>query len=92
MRLLFTSDYNYIVPTLQRCPPVSGVEGTAEAHLRTLGERERWNIDVLLRLLTQLLPEVQEAAIEAYPLLSKIPDAVEGGAFFTQDVVKAYVG
>ncbi|KAG0609564.1 hypothetical protein M758_8G193900 [Ceratodon purpureus] len=76
----------------QRCPPVSGVEGTAEAHLRTLGERERWNIDVLLRLLTQLLPEVQEAAIEAYPLLSKIPDAVEGGAFFTQDVVKAYVG
>lgn len=77
---------------LQRCPPLSGVESTAEAQLRTLGERERWNIDVLLRLLTQLLPEVQEAAIESCPLPNKTPDAVEGAAFFTQEVVEAYVG
>lgn len=71
---------------------MSGVEGTAEAQLRTLGERERWSIDVLLRLLTQLLPEVQEAAIESCPFPNNSPDAVNDSTFFTEDVVKAYIG
>ena len=78
--------------SLQRCPPVSGVEGTAEAQLRTLGERERWSIDVLLRLLTQLLPEARAAAIELCPLPNKTADAMYDAGFFTQDVVKVYVG
>lgn len=71
---------------------MSGVEGTAEAQLRTLGERERWNIDVLLRMLIQLLPEVRESAIESYPLHDKAPEAVHGASFFTEDVIKYYTG
>lgn len=76
----------------QRCPPMSGVEGTAEAQLRTLGERERWSIDVLLRLLTQLLPEVQEAAVEACPFSIDASDVQKDATSFTQVVIKSYVG
>lgn len=71
---------------------MSGVEGTAEAQLRTLGERERWSIDVLLRLLTQLLPEVQEAAVEACPFSIDASDVQKDATSFTQVVIKSYVG
>ncbi|CAI7879351.1 unnamed protein product [Closterium sp. NIES-54] len=52
---------------IQKCPAVSAVEGSAEARLRMVGERERWNIDVLLRLLTELLPEVRHVAVKTCP-------------------------
>uniref|UniRef100_A0A453EU44 LisH domain-containing protein n=1 Tax=Aegilops tauschii subsp. strangulata TaxID=200361 RepID=A0A453EU44_AEGTS len=51
----------------QRCPSVSGVEGTIDSHLRVLGEQERWTIEVLLRMLTELLPFIHQKAIETCP-------------------------
>jgi hypothetical protein len=55
---------------LQRCPPLSGVEGSIESHLRVLGERERWNVDVLLKMLMKLLPFVHQKAFDTCPFLS----------------------
>lgn len=55
---------------LQRCPPVSGVEGSVDSHLRVLGERERWNVIVLLRMLSHLLPFVYQNAIDTCPFSS----------------------
>lgn len=66
---------------LQRCPPLSGVEGSVESHLRVLGERERWNIDVLLRALTELLPYIRQKAHETCPF-SSTPET-PGTAFST---------
>ncbi|CAI0451010.1 unnamed protein product [Linum tenue] len=51
----------------QRCPPISGVEGSLESHLRVLGERERWNLDVLLRMLIELLPLIRQKATDTCP-------------------------
>ncbi|KAJ7975767.1 lisH domain and HEAT repeat-containing protein [Quillaja saponaria] len=62
----------YILTSAQRCPPLSGVEGSMESHLRVLGERERWNIDVLLRMLAELLPAVHQKAIETCPFSSVV--------------------
>ncbi|CAL0318874.1 unnamed protein product [Lupinus luteus] len=61
---------SHILSSAQRCPPLSGVEGSMESHLRVLGERERWNIDILLRLLVELLPFVHHKAIETCPFSS----------------------
>jgi hypothetical protein len=58
-----------ITVTFQRCPPISGVEGTIDSHLRVLGEHERWNIEVLLRMLTELLPFIHQKALETCPSL-----------------------
>ncbi|KAF2313817.1 hypothetical protein GH714_013621 [Hevea brasiliensis] len=52
------------------CPPLSGVEGSVESHLRVLGERERWSIDVFLRMLLELLPFVYQKAVETCPFSS----------------------
>ncbi|KAJ1257430.1 hypothetical protein BS78_K041700 [Paspalum vaginatum] len=60
----------HILASAQRCPPISGVEGTIDSHLRVLGEQERWNIEVLLRMLTELLPFVHQKAIETCPFAS----------------------
>lgn len=57
-------------PNPQRCPPLSGVEGSIESHLRVLGERERWNVDVLLKMLMELLPLVHQKAFGTCPFLS----------------------
>ena len=56
----------------QCCPPLSGVEDSVESHFHVLGERERWTVDVLLRLLLELLPTVHQITIETcpYPSLS----------------------
>lgn len=64
------SSLEFCSQTLQRCPPLSGVEGSIESHLHVLGERERWNIDVLLRMLVRLLPSVHQKAIESCPFSS----------------------
>ncbi|XP_071679532.1 uncharacterized protein [Lolium perenne] len=60
---------SHILVSAQRCPPISGVEGTIDSHLRVLGEHERWNIEVLLRMLTELLPFIHQKALETCPSL-----------------------
>nr|XP_016502891.1 PREDICTED: lisH domain and HEAT repeat-containing protein KIAA1468-like isoform X1 [Nicotiana tabacum] len=73
----------------QRCQPLSGVKGSVESHLRALGERERWNIDVLLRLLIELLPFVLKKAIETcpFPLISD-----DKGLVFSTSLLEQYAG
>lgn len=67
---------SHTLSSAQHCPPLSGVEGSLESHLRVLGERERWNIDVLLRMLMELLPAVHQKAMETCPF-SSIPKSEE---------------
>lgn len=61
---------SHILNSALRCPPLSGVEGSIESHLRVLGERERWNVDVLLKMLMKLLPFVHQKAFDTCPFLS----------------------
>ncbi|XP_010279364.1 PREDICTED: lisH domain and HEAT repeat-containing protein KIAA1468 homolog [Nelumbo nucifera] len=84
----------HILGSAQRCPPLSGVEGSMESHLRVLGERERWNIDVLLRMLTDLLPFVHQKAIESCPFPSVNGSLASDpqGAFFSISVLELYAG
>jgi hypothetical protein len=91
---LYQGVLSRLLSSAQRCPPLSGVEGTAEAHLRSLGERERWNIDVLLRMLSQLLPEVRNYAFETCPYPDKVVDTDLGtdASFFTEDIINCYCG
>ncbi|CAK8533811.1 unnamed protein product [Lathyrus sativus] len=63
---------SHIFSSAQHCPPLSVVEGCIESYLHVLGERERWNIDVLLKMLTDLLSFVYQKAIETCPFLSSI--------------------
>ncbi|KAG0631806.1 hypothetical protein M758_1G280600 [Ceratodon purpureus] len=81
-----------LLSTVQRCPPISEIEGTVEAELRALGERRRWNIDVLLRLLAQLLTEVQEAAIKSCPFSIELTDIENTEtSIFTEDIITLYI-
>ncbi|KAK7295763.1 hypothetical protein RJT34_18675 [Clitoria ternatea] len=61
---------SHILSSALRCPPLSGVEGSVESNLRVLGERERWNIDVLLRMLMELLSLVHQKVIATCPFSS----------------------
>ncbi|XP_020238059.1 RAB11-binding protein RELCH [Cajanus cajan] len=63
---------SHILSSAQHCPPLSVIEGCMESHLHSLGERERWNIDVLLRMLVELLPLVHQKAIETCPFSSTV--------------------
>lgn len=79
----------------QRCPPVSGVEGSPEARLRTLGEKERWSVNVLLKMLSQLLPAIKSAAVDSFPFkdaLNQTTTALSDDKYsvFQEDVVKLY--
>ncbi|CAK9150667.1 unnamed protein product [Ilex paraguariensis] len=80
---------SHILGSAQRCQPLSGVEGSVESHLRVLGERERWNVDVLLRLLVELLPFVHQKAIEACPFPSVSESA---GTSFSTSLLELYAG
>ncbi|RLN25257.1 hypothetical protein C2845_PM07G10940 [Panicum miliaceum] len=80
----------HILASAQRCPPISGVEGTIDSHLRVLGEQERWNIDVLLRMLTELLPFVHQKAIETCPFASVDPTSSTPENFFSASCLKLY--
>ncbi|XWS75503.1 hypothetical protein CRYUN_Cryun01aG0094900 [Craigia yunnanensis] len=80
---------SHILGSAQRCPPLSGVEGSMESHLRVLGERERWNIDVLLRMLAELLPYVHQKAIETCPFSSV---SESNGTIFSISVLELYAG
>lgn len=78
---------SHILNSAQRCPPLSGVEGSLESHLHVLGERERWNIDVLLRMLSELLPYVKQKAIETCPFSAASESA---GTLFSQSLLQLY--
>ncbi|XP_027077488.1 uncharacterized protein [Coffea arabica] len=78
---------SHILGSVQHCPPLSGVEGSVESHLRVLGERERWNIDVLLRLLTELLPFLHQTAVQTCPFAS-VSNGV--GTFFSVSLLELY--
>ena len=60
-----------------------------ESYLHVLGERERWNIDVLLRLLEELRPSVHEKAIETGPFPA-IPETNE--TKFSTSLLELYAG
>ncbi|XP_042501337.1 RAB11-binding protein RELCH homolog [Macadamia integrifolia] len=86
---------SHIVGCSQRCPPVSGVEGSVESHLRVLGERERWNVDVLLRMLTEMLPFVHQKAIKMCPFpspMDPLATSEPGSAFFSTSLLEQYTG
>ncbi|XVE72125.1 hypothetical protein DITRI_Ditri11bG0013400 [Diplodiscus trichospermus] len=80
---------SHILGSAERCPPLSGVEGSMESHLRVLGERERWNLDVLLRMLAELLPHVHQKAIETCPFSSV---SESNGTIFSSSVLELYAG
>ncbi|XP_022133812.1 lisH domain and HEAT repeat-containing protein KIAA1468 homolog [Momordica charantia] len=80
---------SHILGSIQRCPPLSGVEGSVESHLRALGERERWNVDVLLRMLAELLPLVHQKAIETCPF-SSVTQAT--GTVISTSLLELYAG
>ncbi|KAL6125678.1 hypothetical protein ACLB2K_073733 [Fragaria x ananassa] len=80
---------SYILSSAERCPPLSGVEGSVESHLRVLGERERWNADVLLRMLLEMLPSVHQKAIEMSPFSS---DPETTGTIFSTPFLELYAG
>jgi hypothetical protein len=75
---------------LQRCPPVSGVEGAIDSHLRVLGEQERWNIDVLLRMLTELLPFIHQKAISTCPFAADPSTGTMPESYFSKSCLKLY--
>lgn len=75
----------------QRCPPLSGVEDSVDSHLRVLGERERWNIEVLLRMLTELFPFVHRKAIETCPFTS-VATSESGKFILSLSMLEMYAG
>lgn len=78
---------SHILSSAQHCPPLSGVEGSMESHLHVLGERERWNIDVLLRMLVELLSPVHQKAVETCPL-SSAPESKD--RMFSTSLLETY--
>ncbi|KAK9034970.1 hypothetical protein V6N11_077021 [Hibiscus sabdariffa] len=78
---------SHILASAEHCPPLSGVEGSVEFHLRALGEGERWNLDVLLRILADLLPYVHQKAIETCPFSSV---SESNGTIFSSSVLESY--
>ncbi|MQL79844.1 hypothetical protein Taro_012293, partial [Colocasia esculenta] len=91
LRVLFS----HLLGSAQRCPPLSGVEGSVDSHLRVLGERERWNVDVLLRMLTELLPFIYSKAVETCPFTSSDESLTSSGVektLFTLSILELYAG
>lgn len=80
---------SHILGSAQHCPPLSGVEGSVESHLHVLGERERWNVDVLLRLLAEMLPYVHQKAFETCPFSSVLDYAEKS---ITPSLLELYAG
>lgn len=65
-----------------------------EARLRVLGERERWNLDILLRMLTDLLSEVAKLVKATCPYREKSSNAEaprEEDSFFSESLIKDYL-
>nr|KJB10466.1 hypothetical protein B456_001G202700 [Gossypium raimondii] len=80
---------SHILGSAQRCPPLSGVEGSVESHLRVLGEQERWNLDVSLRMLAKLLPFIHQKAIETCPFSSV---SESNGTLLSNSILELYAG
>uniref|UniRef100_A0A0D9V1J2 LisH domain-containing protein n=1 Tax=Leersia perrieri TaxID=77586 RepID=A0A0D9V1J2_9ORYZ len=80
----------HILASAQRCPPISGVEGTIDSHLRVLREQERWNIDVLLRMLTELLPFIHQKAIDTCPFAVDPSTGSTPESHFSESSLKLY--
>ncbi|KAL3527015.1 hypothetical protein ACH5RR_011671 [Cinchona calisaya] len=78
---------SHILGSIQHCPPLFGVDSSIEAHFRVLGDRERWNIDVLLRLLSELLPFLRQRAVETCPF-SSLSDSA--GTLFSVSLLELY--
>ncbi|XP_048129377.1 RAB11-binding protein RELCH isoform X1 [Rhodamnia argentea] len=78
---------SHTLSSAQRCPPLSGVEGSMESYLHVLGERERWNIDVLLRMLSEMLPFIYQKAIETCPFSSASEST---GTVFSSSLLELY--
>ncbi|KAJ6803207.1 lisH domain and HEAT repeat-containing protein KIAA1468-like protein [Iris pallida] len=86
---------SHVIGSAQRCPPLSGVEGSVDSHLRVLGERERWNIDVLLRMLMELLRPVHQKAIETCPFnfsTETLTTSEKPNSFFSTSLLQLYSG
>ncbi|EPS69268.1 hypothetical protein M569_05497, partial [Genlisea aurea] len=77
---------SHLIQSVQQCPPMSGVDGSLESHLHVLAERERWNIDVLLRLLVELLSHVHRRAVETCPLTASIAEEI----LFNESLLESY--
>lgn len=78
---------SHVLSSIECCPPLSGVEDSVESHFHVLGERERWTVDVLLRLLLELLPIVHQLSIETCPYPSLL-DSV--GSSFPMLLLEKY--
>lgn len=73
----------------QNCPPLSGVGGSIESHLRALGETERWIIEVLMHLLLELRSHVYKNAVDTCPFKEV---SAPSGNFFTLQLLELYAG
>ncbi|KAK9048949.1 hypothetical protein SSX86_032086 [Deinandra increscens subsp. villosa] len=78
---------SHMLSSIECCPPLSGVEDSVESHFHVLGERERWTVDVLLRLLLELLPVVHQISIETCPYPSLL-DSI--GSSFPTPLLEKY--
>ncbi|KAJ0753898.1 putative transcription factor interactor and regulator LisH family [Helianthus annuus] len=78
---------SHMLSSIECCPPLSGVEDSVESHFHVLGERERWTVDVLLRLLLELLPVVHQISIETCPY-PPLLDSV--GSSFPKPLLEKY--
>ncbi|XP_071710205.1 uncharacterized protein [Rutidosis leptorrhynchoides] len=79
--------HSHILSSIECCPPLSGVETSVESHFHVLGERERWTVDVLLRLLLELLPTIHLLSIETCPYPSLL-DSIE--TLFPKPLLEKY--
>ncbi|CAA7410447.1 unnamed protein product [Spirodela intermedia] len=86
---------SHLLGSAERCAPLSGVEGSVDSHLRFLGERERWNIEVLLRMLTEVLPFIYEKAVKTCPFTSfvkSLSSSEPDKTFFSFSLLELYAG
>ncbi|XP_078428527.1 HEAT repeat-containing protein isoform X2 [Wolffia australiana] len=82
---------SHLLSSAERCPPLSGVEISVESHLRFLGERERWNIEVLLRMLTEVIPFIYAEAVKTCPFVDEALASPQAGkSFFSPPLLDMY--
>lgn len=84
---------SHMLGAAKRCPPLSGVEGSVDSHLRVLGEHERWSIDVLLRMMMELLPFIYQRCIDTCPIAfttKSISRSEQNDSFFSSSLLQSY--
>ncbi|PKU83044.1 hypothetical protein MA16_Dca007715 [Dendrobium catenatum] len=83
----------HMLGAAKRCSPISGVEGSVDSHLRVLGEHERWCIDVLLRMMMELLPFIFQRCIDTCPIAfatESISRSEQNDSFFSSSLLQSY--